>query len=363
MALKMIQRAIDRSSEDSGYTFGVTDPVGMIIACSDKKMNGIMNDEAVALMQNEEIEMISAERINRKIIIRNKIEYIVFVNETSETARMCLSVLAAGIESMRLSTDEKTDRQSLLRGILMDNILPGDIILKARELRIPTEGLWGVILVKSAKPVGINLMEVLQSLFPSKQKDFLILVDDVSIVLIKELKSKDEVEDLTNICLRIVDTVSSELMINITIGVGSVVESIRDIAKSYKEAQLSIIIGGIFESGKSVLNYNKLGIGRLVYQLPTKLCNLFLNEVFKDKSDYIFQKEIINSINQLFECNFNISEAAKNLYVHRNTLVYRLDKVERDYGLDLRKFNDAVVLKFAIMVKKYLDSIDGGSKG
>jgi carbohydrate diacid regulator len=151
-------------------------------------------------------------------------------------------------------------------------------------------------------------------------------------------------------------------MTKITVGVGSIADSIRELGKSYKEAQLSIVVGGIFESGKKVLNYNKLGIGRLVYQLPTKLCNLFLEEVFKDKGDYIFQAEVLSSINQFLENDFNVSEAAKHLYVHRNTLVYRLDKIQRDIGLDLRKFNDAVVLKFAIMVKKYMDSLENGGK-
>ena len=362
MSLKMIQGAIDRAAENTGLTYGLTDAAGLILACSDKKLNGFLHEGAHGFLDAETPAQARDGILYRRILIRSRTEYIVYVNGEGEIPRQCLSVLAGSIESIRLSSDEKLDRHSLIRGILMDHVLPGDIILRARELHVQTEGLWHVILVRAGKPVGINLLEVLQSLFPSRQRDFLVLVDDMSTVLVKEYKTSEEAAETERLCAMIVDTVTSELMIRVTVGFGSLADSIREIARSYKEAQLAMMIGGIFESEKSVFNYKQLGIGRLVYQLPKKLCRLFLDEVFRGEEAYIFQPEILNSINQFLASDFNVSEAAKQLYVHRNTLVYRLDKIERDLGLDLRKFNDAVILKFAIMIRKYLDSLEVGNR-
>ncbi|HBQ63367.1 MAG TPA: CdaR family transcriptional regulator [Clostridiales bacterium] len=356
--LKLIQSAIDKAAETTGFGFGMTDSSGLILACSDKKKNGMMDDGAREFISQNLHAMDLHERRYRRMVIKNHLENVVFIRSTGETAEKCLDVLTAGIESIRMGFDEKGDKQVLIRGILLDNILPGDVMLRCRELHIPMEGQRAVILVRTAKPAGTGVLEVLQSMFPSKNRDFIVLIDDLDTVLVKELKNRTDRGELEQLCSMIADTVSSELMTKVVVGLGGLTDNIRDIARSCKEAQMAITIGSIFDGEQTVLDYNKLGIGRLIYQLPIKMCHLFLNEVFKGGEAYIFQTEILNSIQQFFDSDFNVSEAAKQLYVHRNTLVYRLDKIERDLGLNLRKFNDAMVLRIAVMVKKYLNSLE-----
>jgi carbohydrate diacid regulator len=140
------------------------------------------------------------------------------------------------------------------------------------------------------------------------------------------------------------------------VGVGTPVNNIIGLSKSFKEAQIAIEVGKIFESERLIISYESLGIGRLIYQLPTTLCELFLSEVFKKESLNALDDETIATITKFFENNLNVSETSRKLYVHRNTLVYRLDKVEKLTGLDLRIFDHAIVFKVALMVKKYLES-------
>jgi len=192
-------------------------------------------------------------------------------------------------------------------------------------------------------------------LFPSKNKDFVIVLDDENTVLIKELKPDFEQKEISKIAKIIIDTLSSEL-VKAKVGVGTVVDNIKDIGKSYKEAEMALLIGGIFDDDKQVNDYNKLGIGRLIYQLPTTSCTLFLNEVFKEGSFESLDQETMFTIQKFFENNLNVSETSRQLYIHRNTLVYRLDKIQKITGLDLRMFDDAIIFKVAMLVKKYLDS-------
>jgi carbohydrate diacid regulator len=198
--------------------------------------------------------------------------------------------------------------------------------------------------------------DTIQNLFPGKTKDFVFVIDDHNIVLIKEVKSVDETEEVEKIAKTIVDTIHTEALMKLYVGIGSVVGNIRQLAKSYKEAQVALEVGKVFDTENYIINYDNLGIGRLIYQLPTTLCELFLAEVFKKESIDALDEETIITIKKFFENNLNVSETSRKLFVHRNTLVYRLDKIQKLTGLDLRIFDHAIVFKVAMMVKKYLDS-------
>ena len=283
-------------------------------------------------------------------------DFITFATGEDEEALRCCKVLGVSVSSVKTIYDEKFDRGIFIKNILLDNILPGDIFAKARELNLPQDVPRVVfdITKENISLSEINVRDVVEGIFPDNERDFVVTLDSENIVLVKELSSPDEGESLDDMAKTIVDTLQSEAMIKVTVGIGTVVTRIRDLAKSYKEAQIALEVGRAFEEDKSIINYDNLGIGRLIYQLPTTLCELFLSEVFKNGSIDALDRETLITIQKFFENNLNVSETSRQLYVHRNTLVYRLDKVQKLTGLDLRVLDHAIVFKVAMMVKKYL---------
>ena len=197
---------------------------------------------------------------------------------------------------------------------------------------------------------------MIANVFPDKEKDFIIRIDEKDIAVVKEIKPGTAEKDLKKIAKSLLDTINAELMLNASIGIGTIISDMKDLAKSYRESHVALEVGKVMDTDKSIISYNNLGIGRLIYQLPTTLCKLFLDEVFKKESIDSLDNETILTIQKFFEKNLNVSETSRQLYVHRNTLVYRLDKVQKLTGLDLRVFDDAIVFKVAMMVKKYLES-------
>ena len=193
-------------------------------------------------------------------------------------------------------------------------------------------------------------------MFPNKSKDFVISINETDIALIKEVNSDISAKDLEQLAKSIVDTLTSDFYINCSVGIGTIVSNIKDLAFSFKEAQIALEVGKVFDTEKPIVSYDNLGIARLVYQLPTTLCEMFLREIFKKGSIDQLDQETLFTIQRFFENNLNVSETSRKLFVHRNTLVYRLEKIKKITGLDLREFEDAIVFKVALMVKKYLIS-------
>ena len=252
--------------------------------------------------------------------------------------------------------DEKYDRSNFIKNVILDNILPGDIYLKARELRFNTDVSRVCMLIKITNKSDVSAYDVIQNLFPDKTKDFIININETDIALVKEIRSDIEMKDLDKLASSIVDTLSSEYYIHCMIGIGTIVVGIKDLARSFKEAQVAMEVGKVFDTEKTIVSYDNLGIARLIYQLPTTLCDMFLKEVFKRGSIESLDHETLFTIQRFFENNLNVSETSRKLFVHRNTLVYRLEKIKKITGLDLREFEDAIVFKVALMVKKYLSS-------
>ena len=231
-----------------------------------------------------------------------------------------------------------------------------DIYLKAKELRFNSEVTRVCFGIKIISKNDISAYDVIQNLFPDKSKDFVININESDIALVKEIKSETDSKDLEKLASSIVDTLSGEFYTHCVIGIGTPVEGIKDLARSYKEAQIALEVGKVFDTEKTIVSYDNLGIARLVYQLPTTLCDMFLKEVFKRGSIESLDQETLFTIQRFFENNLNVSETSRKLFVHRNTLVYRLEKIKKLTGLDLREFEDAIVFKVALMVKKYLSS-------
>ena len=213
-----------------------------------------------------------------------------------------------------------------------------------------------MFLIKFFGKTDMMPFEMLQNMFPDKTKDYVISVGEHDIVLVKDIKPGTETRDIEKIATNIADTLSAEFYTKVAIGISTVVENIKDLARAYKEAQIALDVGKVFETEKSIISYENLGIGRLIYQLPTTLCEMFLQEVFKRGSLESLDRETLLTIQCFFENNLNVSETSRKLFVHRNTLVYRLEKIRKLTGLDLREFEHAITFKVALMVKKYLNS-------
>ena len=281
-------------------------------------------------------------------------EHLLFVEGTDDQASKYAAMLAVSLSSIKQYHDEKYDRGNFVKNVILDNILPGDIYLKARELRFNNDVSRVVLLIRISARAEVSAYDVIQNLFPEKTKDFVVNINESDIALVKEIRTGIDSKDLEKLERSIVDTLSSEFYTQATVGIGTVVEGIKDLARSFKEAQVALEVGKVFDTEKTIINYDNLGIARLIYQLPTTLCEVFLKEVFKRGSIDSLDQETLFTIQRFFENNLNVSETSRKLFVHRNTLVYRLEKIKRLTGLDLREFDDAIVFKVALMVKKYL---------
>ncbi|MBE7008092.1 MAG: PucR family transcriptional regulator, partial [Ruminococcaceae bacterium] len=238
-----------------------------------------------------------------------------------------------------------------------DNILPSDIYIRAKELHVDAEQPRGVFVIRRRDEHAESVtLESVQNVLPDRQTSTVVSMGEGDIVLIHHVDAEAETSDLEKIAGQIEEALRVGGESTVVIGIGTVAAHLRDLAKSYKEAQIAIEVGKVFDTEKFIINYENLGIGRLIYQLPTTLCEMFLQEIFKKNPIDALDKETLFTINKFFENNLILSETARKLFVHRNTLVYRLEKIKKLTGLDLREFDDAITFKVALMVKKYLAS-------
>lgn len=288
--------------------------------------------------------------------LRGKLDYIAYIQNDDERSSKDIEMFSAYISSVKQMHNDKYDRANFIKNILADSVLPGDIFLKSKELHLAYDTDRAVFALQYDEIRGVDVYDIISGLFPDNGKDFVIDLDNSMIAVVKEVKIGISTAELEKIARQITDTVTSEAMVNIRLGIGTVATNIRDIAKCYKEARIALEVGKVFDGEKNIINYENLGIARLIYQLPTTLCELFLSEIFKKESIDSLDQETLYTIQKFFENNLNVSETSRQLYVHRNTLVYRLDKVRKITGLDLRIFDHAIVFKVALMVKKYLVS-------
>ena len=354
MSNMLFQGIIHQMRESIDRVIGVVDSNATIISCSDL---GSIDEtsEYLALDLGEKQDIFVRDGFTYKPFgTKKKTEYAVFVEGADDMAARYCNILAVALQSIKQYYDDKYDRTNFIKNVILDNILPGDIYVKARELHFNTDINRVVLLIRVISASDMSAFDVVQNLFPDKQKDFVFGISESDIVLVKEIKSGIESSDLEKLARSIVDTLSGEYLTKAVVGIGTSVVGIKDLARSFKEAQVSLEVGKVFDTEKVIILYDSLGIARLIYQLPTTLCEMFLREVFKKESIDSLDHETLFTIQKFFENNLNVSETSRKLFVHRNTLVYRLEKIKKITGLDLREFDHAIVFKVALMVKKYL---------
>ncbi len=355
MSSRLFQGIIHQMKQAVDRTIGIVDENSVMIACSDLGRIGETHDlQNMPFGSNE--PFVKGQGTYKMLGNGQSVEYTLYVEGNDIQAMRYASILAVAFSNIKFYYDEKYDRSNFIKNVILDNILPGDIYLKARELHFTGDASRVVLLIRVPANGDVSVFDVISKLFPDRNKDYIINISDTDIALVKEVKPETEAKDLESLASSISDTLSTEFYAHTVIGIGTIVEGLKEIARSFKEAQVALEVGKVFDTEKAIVNYETLGIARLIYQLPTTLCETFLHEVFKRGSIESLDQETLFTIQRFFENNLNVSETSRKLFVHRNTLVYRLEKIKKITGLDLREFDHAIVFKIALMVKKYLKS-------
>ena len=358
MSNSVFQSVMLQLKDAADRTFGVVDADGCVVSCTDTSLLGERWPESVMkLTGTGETTVTYGQKTFRAILSStNYLEYAVFCSGDDEQAKAFCNIAYIALNDAKSFYEEKHDRGTFVKNIIMDNILAGDIYIRAKELHFTTDTPRAVFLVRQMGHSDVAIVDVLSGLFPDKLQDFVLSINETDVAVIKQLSGTPTAEDLEKIALNMEETLRNELFLKTVIGIGTVAGHLRELSDAYKEAQTAIDVGKVFDTEKNVINYENLGIGRLIYQLPTTLCDIFLSEVFKKNSIDSLDQETLFTINKFFENNLNVSETSRKLFVHRNTLVYRLEKIKKLTGLDLRQFDHAIVFKVALMVRKYLSS-------
>lgn len=294
-----------------------------------------------------------------KVYDEQQLEYILIVKGDSDDVYMVGKMVTFQLQSLIVAYKERYDKDNFIKNLLLDNLLLVDIYNRAKKLHIDVDVRRVVFIVETSIEKDNMALETVRTMFAStKSKDFITAVDEKNIIIVKELRGSDTYDDMEKVGKVVLDMLNTEAMSRVRVAYGTVVNEIKDVSRSYKEAKMALDVGKIFYAERNIIAYANLGIGRLIYQLPMPLCKMFIKEIFGSQSPDDFDEETISTINKFFENNLNVSETSRQLYIHRNTLVYRLDKIQKLTNLDLRVFEDAITFKMALMVVKYMDYVE-----
>ena len=289
-----------------------------------------------------------------KIFDEHQLEFVLIAHGDTDDVYMVGKLAVLQIQTLLVAYREKFDKDNFIKNLLLDNLLLVDIYNRAKKLHIEVGVRRVVFLVESHETVEGTVQEALKEFFSSEAGDFVTAVDEKNSIVVKELSPEDTYTEVQKMADSMLDMLSSEVMLSTRVSFGTIVNEIKEVSRSYKEAKMALEVGKIFFVDRRIVAYNALGIGRLIYQLPIPLCKMFIKEIFADVSPDDFDEETLETIAKFFENNLNVSETSRQLFIHRNTLVYRLDKLDRATGLDLRVFDDAITFQIALMVVKYM---------
>ena len=289
-----------------------------------------------------------------KIFDEHQLEYVLLANGGSDDVYMVGKIASFQIQNLLVAYKERFDKDNFVKNLLLDNLLLVDIYSRAKKLHIQTEVKRVALIIETDNARDSNVLEIMRTFFGSNSKDFITAVDENNVIVVKDLSEGDSAKEIDRAASAIAAFLEKENYRDVRIAYGTTVGEIKDVSRSYKEARMALDVGKIFFGERNVIAYSELGIGRLIYQLPIPLCKMFIKEIFDGKSPDDFDEETLTTINKFFENSLNVSETSRQLFIHRNTLVYRLDKLQKSTGLDLRVFEDAITFKIALMVVKYM---------
>ena len=293
-----------------------------------------------------------------KVFEDKQLEYIVLVKGETDDVYMIGKMAAFQIQNLLIAYKERFDKDNFIKNLLLDNLLLVDIYNRAKKLHIDVDARRAVFIVETVSDKDNNALETVRNIFSSRSRDFITAVDEKNIIIVRELKGNESYPELHKTAEAVIDMLHTEALTKVKVAFGNIIGEIKEVSRSYKEAKMAMDVGKIFYPDNNIVAYNQLGIGRLIYQLPLPLCKMFIKEIFENRSPDEFDEETLTTINKFFENSLNVSETSRQLYIHRNTLVYRLDKLQKSTNLDLRVFEDAITFKIALMVVKYMEYME-----
>ncbi len=350
---QILQTTIDGLKSISRVDLCVVDVEGKDVVSTTGHMGNIARaakDFALSQADSQEIQGYQYF----KIYDDGRVEYILIACGSGEDVYMVGKMVAFQIQSLLVAYKERFDKDNFIKNLLLDNMLLVDIYSRAKKLHIATDVRRVAVVVEASDKKDRNVLECLRTHFGANSKDFITAVDENDVIVVKEVDDGEYSEELEDLGHQIISILEKEGVEGTRISYGTAVGEIKEVSRSYKEAKMAMDVGKIFFTQREVVAYSELGIGRLIYQLPIPLCKMFIKEIFDGKNPDDFDDETIETINKFFENNLNVSETSRQLFIHRNTLVYRLDKLQKSTGLDLRSFEDAITFEIALMVVKYM---------
>ncbi|MBR5598034.1 MAG: helix-turn-helix domain-containing protein [Lachnospiraceae bacterium] len=354
---QIIQKSLDELKAVTKIDLEVYDLEGIRLAGTIKR--DIQEGEIVSIFAKSAAETQELEnKWFMKIQDEEQDMYVLIVYGDQPYTYAVGKIAVNQLQALLVAYKEKYDRNNFFQNLILDNLLLVDIYNRAKKLHLEVEAKRIVYLIETKVESESLAKELLRSLFSHHNGDFVTSVDEKNIVLIKNLYKEDTEEEIKQTAKTILDMLNTEAMLSVKVSYGTVVNELKEVSKSYKEAKMALDVGKIFYAEKNIIGYEKLGIGRLIYQLPINLCRMFMNEIFGDNLPDKLDEETLITIQKFFENSLNVSETARQLYIHRNTLVYRIEKLEKETGLDIRNFDDALTFKIALMVVSYLQYLD-----
>ena len=350
---QILQSTIDGLKGIARINLCVLDTDGKVLA-STFQMESEFEKAALEFVNSSADSQVVQGHQFFKVSDDNQLEYVLVAQGSSDDVYMVGKIAAFQIQNLLVAYKERFDKDNFIKNLLLDNLLLVDIFNRAKKLHIDTNTRRCVFLIETKQEKDMNALETVRILFGARGKDFVTAVDEKNIILVKELAENETYEDMEKTAHIVLDMLNMEAMSKVKVAYGTIVSELKDVSRSYKEATMALDVGKIFYSDKNIVAYGNLGIGRLIYQLPIPLCKMFIKEIFDGKSPDDYDEETLTTINKFFENSLNVSETSRQLYIHRNTLVYRLDKLQKSTGLDLRVFEDAITFKIALMVVRYM---------
>ncbi len=350
---QVLQNTIDGIRDVSHLDIGIMDAEGREIVSTAPVFDAAVNAVPEFVASKADSQMTGAFQFF-KVYDEQVLEYILVVCGESDNSLLIGRMAVLQLKGLLLAFRERYDKDSFMKNLLLDNLLLVDIYGRAKKLRIAADAPRLVFIIETQRDHEKNALESLQTYVGQASADFVTAVDENNVVMVKDLRGHETAQDIAQSASYIEDYLKKEGYEDIRIAYGTVINDIKEVSRSYKEARMALDVSKIFFEDHTIIAYNELGIGRLIYQLPIPLCKMFIHEIFKDRNPEEFDEETIATINKFFENSLNVSETSRQLFIHRNTLVYRLDKLQRSTGLDLRVFEDAITFKIAMMVVKYM---------
>ncbi|MCM1112072.1 MAG: helix-turn-helix domain-containing protein [Muribaculum sp.] len=354
---QMIQTSLDELKAITKVDLGVYEPTGVLVASTADSAD-LTAEMIGSFAESPADSQVIGSRHLMKIYDDGELQYVLVATGISDDAYMVGRIAVCQLQNLSIAYRERYDKNSFFQNLLLDNLLLVDIHNRAKKLHLEAQVPRAVFLVETKQEKDNIVTELLKGMYSGQVGDHVTTVDEKSVILIKTLKEDNGQEELEKVAKTIVDMMNTEAMLNVRVAYGTVVHELKDVSKSYKEAKMALDVGKIFYAEKDVAAYSALGIGRLIYQLPVNLCKLFIEEIFGNHVLEELDEETLNTLNKFFENNLNVSETSRRLFVHRNTLVYRIEKIQKSTGLDLRCFDDALTFKIALMVVNYMKYLE-----